>query len=277
MAVRERGFDRPRFLWVMLVAVLVFLYTPVAVVLLFSFNSGKNLYEMEGLSLRWYLELFQSEELLRSLWLSLWVAVVVAILSVILGTGLAFGIRRGARRFGLSLQGTVALRVVAPETATGVALLLMLTQLGLPLSELTLIASHTALCVAFASVVILSRLAVLNEEVENAAMDLGASQFEATWRVAIPALRPAIIAAALLSFVLSFDNFITSFFASGIGATPLPVRIYSMLRMGITPIVNAAGVVMLVVTVVAIALAWLIARWLGRRNAELLTERKAQS
>lgn len=271
MIHRRSVRDRPRFLWVVVVGVLTFLYVPIGIAVLFSFNSGRTLYEFQGFSLRWYTTLFGNADLMASLWLSLWVAVVVAALSVVFGVGLAFGIRRGVRWFGGSLQGAVILRVVTPETATGVALLLLLSQLGVPLSEFTLILSHTALCVAFAAVVILSRMAVLDERLEEAARDLGASRLSALWYVVIPALRPALIGAALLSFVLSFTNFITSFFSSGIGATPLPVRIYSMLRVGVTPVVNAAGVMMLAVTLAAIVLTFVIARWITRHNRAAAT------
>lgn len=266
MIHRRSVRDRPRFLWLTVIGVLAFLYIPISIAILFSFNSGRNLYDFQGFSLRWYTTLFGNSDLMASLWLSLGVAVVVAVLSVIFGIGLAFGIRRGVRWFGGSLQGAVILRVVTPETATGVALLLLLSQLGVPLSELTLILSHTALCVAFAAVVILSRMAVLNEQLEEAARDLGATRLSSLWFVVLPALRPALIGAALLSFVLSFTNFITSFFSSGIGATPLPVRIYSMLRVGVTPVVNAAGVMMLAVTLAAILITVVIARWITRRN-----------
>lgn len=264
---RPTAFDRPRFLWLVTGLTLIFLFLPIAVVVVYSFNAGDSLVNFEGASLRWYRTLFTDGEMLASLWLSLRVALIASLASVVLGTMLAFGIHRRRGRIGQVNQVSVVLRVVTPETATGVALLLMFTQLGMTLNTTTLVLSHIALCIAFVTVIVQSRLALLNPEIEEAAMDLGATRLQAMWLVALPMLRPAIVASGLLAFVLSFDNFITSFFTSGIGVPPLPVRIYSMIRFGVTPEINAAGVLMLIVTVVAIGLAAALARVLrgGRR------------
>jgi ABC-type spermidine/putrescine transport system permease subunit II len=266
----KAGFDRPRFLWVVTALTLVFLYVPLAVVFGYSLNNSNSLTAFHGAGLRWYRTLFADHAMLSSLWVSLQIAVIATAASVALGTMLAFGIHRGLKILGRPANAAVFLRIVTPETATGVAMLLMFTQLGITLSMTTIIISHIAMCVAFVTVVIHSRLVLLNEEVEESAMDLGATRLGAVWLVAVPALRPAIIASALLSFVLSFDDFITSFFTSGIGIPPLPVRIYGMLREGVTPEVNAVGVVMLVITAVAIALAALTARTLTRRTGVLV-------
>ena len=262
----KAGFDRPRLLWVVTTLTLVFLYAPLAVVFVYSLNNSNSLTAFHGGGLRWYRTLFADHAMLSSLWVSLQIAVVATAGSVVLGTMLAFGIHRGLKGLGRPVNAAVFLRIVTPETATGVAMLLMFTQLGIRLSMATIIVSHMAMCVAFVTVVVHSRLVLLNDELEESAMDLGATRLGAVWLVAVPALRPAIIASALLSFVLSFDDFITSFFTSGIGIPPLPVRIYGMLREGVTPEVNAVGVVMLVITAVAIALAALIARTLTRRT-----------
>ncbi len=266
MGSRRTAFDRPRTLWVVTVLVLGFLYLPLGVVFLYSFNSSNSLVELTGFSLRWYRAVFANGDMLGSLRVSVEVALVTTVLSVVLGTLLSLGVVRGMAAVGRPVQASVFLRVVTPETATGVAMLLMFTQLGITLSRATLVLAHVSLCVAFVSVVITSRLAGLNEELEEAAMDLGATRLQSVWLVAIPALRPAITASALLAFVLSFDNFITSYFTSGIGVPPLPVRIYSMIRYGVSPEVNAVGVCMLVVTVLAIVIGMLVARAVGRRR-----------
>jgi ABC-type spermidine/putrescine transport system permease subunit II len=265
----KAGFDRPRFLWVVTALTLVFLYVPLAVVFAYSLNNSSSLTAFHGASLRWYRVLFADHAMLSSLWVSLEIAVVATAGSVVLGTMLAFGIHRGLKSLGRPVNAMVFLRIVTPETATGVAMLLMFTQLGITLSIFTIIISHIAMCVAFVTVVIYSRLVLLNDEAEESAMDLGATRLGAVWLVAVPALRPAIIASALLSFVLSFDDFITSFFTSGIGIPPLPVRIYGMLREGVTPEVNAVGTLMLVITAAAIGLAALVARTLTRRTRVL--------
>lgn len=266
MGSRRTAFDRPRTLWVVTVLVLGFLYLPLGVVFLYSFNSSNSLVELTGFSFRWYRAVFANGDMLGSLRVSVEVALVTTVLSVVLGTLLSLGVVRGMAAIGRPVQASVFLRVVTPETATGVAMLLMFTQLGITLSRATLVLAHVSLCVAFVSVVITSRLAGLNEELEEAAMDLGATRLQSVWLVAVPALRPAITASALLAFVLSFDNFITSYFTSGIGVPPLPVRIYSMIRYGVSPEVNAVGVCMLVVTVLAIVIGMLVTRAVGRRR-----------
>lgn len=252
------SIDRPRFLWVVTGATLAFLFAPLVVVAVFSFNSSASLTSLDGASLRWYRAIFDDADLLASLRLSVVIAVIASVASVVLGTLVAVGIRRGSRRIGGATNGSVFLRVLTPETATGVALLLLFTQLGIPLSTTTVVVSHTVLCLAFVAVVVGSRLALLNPDVEEAAMDLGATRLQAFRLVALPVLWPSIVAAGLLSFVLSFDNFITSFFTSGVGVPPLPVRIYGMLKFGVTPVVNAIGVLMLLATVLAVGLSLLL-------------------
>lgn len=261
---RRLGFDRPRFLWVVVGVTLLFLFLPIIVATVYSFNSGSSLAAFEGFSSRWYVKLAGDGDLLNSLGLSLFVAVLAMVASTVLGTLLAFGLARGARRWAQLANAVVFLRLVSPETAIAVALLLMFTQSGITLSLTTLITGHIALCTVFVAVVVRSRLAAISTEVEDAAMDLGATPLAAVRLATLPLLAPAIIAAALLSFVLSFDNFVTSFFTSGIGTPPLPVRIYSMIRFGVTPEVNAVGVVMMIVTIAAIVLALGASRFLGR-------------
>ncbi len=264
--VRSRGFDRPRFIWLVVAAVLVFLFLPIVVVVLFSFNSADSLVVFDSFSATWYDRLLADGDLLGSLWFSVKVAVASTAISTVLGTLLALGVQRASRTPARVTDGAIVLRLVAPETATAVALLILFTQLSIPLSAGTIIAAHVALTLVFVTVVVRSRLSSLGSEVEDAAMDLGATRLQAVWLVVIPVLRPAILSGALLSFVLSFDNFITSFFTTGIGTQPLPVRIYSMLKFGVTPVVNAAGVLMLVVIAVVLALG-AVAAWLASRRS----------
>lgn len=261
----RRGTRRPYFAWIVTWATIGFLFLPIVVAVVYSFNSSKSLALFEGFSLRWYGKLFADQEILASLSVSVYLAALSTLISVVLGTLLAFGLVRAGRRWSGLGDSTVFLRLISPETAIAVALLLMFTQLGIQLSFVTLLLAHISLCIVFVTVVVRSRLAAISDETEDAAMDLGATPWEAVRFATLPQLTPAIIAAALLAFVISFDNFVTSFFTSGIGTPPLPVRIYSMIRFGVTPEVNAVGIVMLVLTIAAIALAFATTRWLSRR------------
>jgi ABC-type spermidine/putrescine transport system permease subunit II len=258
--------ERPRVLRLVTALVLAFLLAPVAVVALFSFNGERSLVRMGSLDTRWYTTLAHDGEVLRSLAYSLEIAVATAAIATVLGTALAIGLRRASRAPARATDAAILLRLVAPETATAVALLLLFTQLKIPLSTGTLLAAHVALTLAFVAVLVRSRLAGLDASLEEAALDLGATPLQAIRLVILPLIAPAIAAGALLSFVLSFDNFITSFFATGIGTQPLPVRIYSMLRVGVTPEVNAIGVLMLAIVTLVLGGSWAAGRALSKRR-----------
>ncbi|MFT3863293.1 MAG: ABC transporter permease [Solirubrobacterales bacterium] len=262
-------FDRTWWLWLITGFVLALMFIPVGVVVLFSLNSEKSLIVFGSLSTRWYDELLHDGSMLASLRISVEIAVLAALLATILGTLLAIGWQRARPLAAGATTGTVMLRLVAPETAAAAALFLLLTQMKVPLSFWTILAGHLALTIAFVAVVVRSQLVNLNPEVESAAQDLGAGPIKALWLVVLPALRPAIGSAGLLAFVLSFDDFVTTYFTSGAEGQPLPLRIYSMLRFGVTPEANAAGILMLVLTAAVLtfaALALLLFRGHRRRR-----------
>lgn len=251
---RLRGFYRPRSLWLVTTIGFVLLLAPIAVVVLFSFNSGRSLYVLSGFSTQWYSSFFRSGSIISSVELSFEIAFACMVICAILGTLTAFSLARGSRLVSGSMSGTVLARLLSPEIATGVGSLLLFTQLHIQLSPITITVAHVAFSFVYVAVVVRSRLVGLNPELELAAQDLGVSPMKATRLVALPLVWPAIVASSLLVFVFSFDDFVTSYFTTGAGVPPLPVRIYAMLRFGLTPVVNAIGVVMLVTTgAVAIA------------------------
>lgn len=263
---RPRDFDRPRFLWVVCGFSLLLLFLPVVVVLLYSFNSSRSLVVFHSFSAHWYSAAVSDSGIRASLWASAEIALITTAIAAVAGTMLAFGLHRGGRRLAALSDGALVARLVAPETATAVALLLLFTQVGITLSRATIILGHIALCLPFVTIVVRSRLGGLNPEAEDAAMDLGATRMGALRLVALPALWPSIAGASILAFVLSFDDFVTSYFTTGVGVDPLPIRIYSMLRFGVTPAVNAIGVMMMLITVVVSAVAVALLR-LARRRA----------
>ncbi len=264
----RREGDRPRFLYAVVGLVLLFLFVPIVVVILYSFNAINSLSNLHGFSLRWYRQAIDDADLRASLGVSVEIAAVTTLFSAVIGTLLAFGLERGQRALAKANEGALIVRLLSPETATAVALLLLFTQTGIALSRLTIVLGHLALCVPFVTVVVRSRLAGLNPEVEEAAMDLGASRLAALRLVALPLLWPAIAAASMLAFVLSFDDFVTTLFTAGNGTAPLPLRIYSALRFGVTPVVNAIGVLMLVIALAAASAAALLMRVARRRSMQ---------
>ena len=237
-----------------------FSFAPLAVVVLFSFNNQRSLQKFGGFSFRWYEAFFESESLRGSLVASLQIAFVTMIVATTLGTLLAFGLVRARTRFSGGANVLMLIPLVTPEIVAGVSALLLFTQVGMRLSLLTIVIAHITFSISYVTVVVRARLAALNPEIEHAAMDLGATRWQTFRLVVLPALWPAVVAAGLLVFALSFDDFVLSFFTTGESPQPLPVRIWSAIRFGVTPTINAIGTLMLAISLVAISLALVLGR-----------------
>jgi spermidine/putrescine transport system permease protein/putrescine transport system permease protein len=264
---KPRRYDRPRTLWVVTGLVYAFLFAPILVVILFSFNSARSLQTFEGFSLRWYEEFFRDESLRQSLFTSLEIAAITTVVATILGTGLALGMTRSRSRSSGFIGLLLLIPLVTPEIVAGVSAFVLFAQLGISLSITTIVLAHITFSISYVCVVVRGRLASMGTDIEEAALDLGATPLQAVRLVTLPALWPAILAAAMLVFVLSFDDFVLSFFTTGEDPQPLPVRIYSALRFGISPTINAIGTLMLVTSAAIIALAIGLPRLLGRRES----------
>jgi spermidine/putrescine transport system permease protein len=264
-----KDFDRPRFLRVYTAAFFVVMFLPILLVVVFSFNNQRSLQRFTGFSFEWYTRFFQNESLTSSLRASIEIATVTMLIGTFLGTLLAFGLVRARTRWVGGANVLMLVPLVTPEIVAGVSALLLFTQLGLRLSLLTIMLAHITFSISYVTVVVRARLAALHPEVEQAAMDLGASRLQTVWLVVLPALWPAILASGLLTFALSFDDFVLSFFTTGESPQPLPVRIWSAIRFGVTPTINAIGTLMLAISVFCIALAVLLPKLLGRRESGL--------
>jgi spermidine/putrescine transport system permease protein len=271
----HKDFDRPRFLRVFMGLFLLWTFAPIAIVVLFSFNSGKSLQNFEGFSTQWYSDFFGDQQLRDSLVASLEIALVTMIVATVLGSLLAFGLVRSRNRLSPVTNVMMLIPLVVPEIVAGVTALLLFTQIALRLSLTTIILAHITFSISYVTVIVRGRLAALNREVEEAAMDLGATRMQTMRLVVLPALWPAILAAGLLTFALSFDDFVLSFFTTGEEVQPLPVRIYSSIRFGVTPTINAIGTLMMLVSVSTIALALALPRILGRRGQTVLIGKDA--
>jgi spermidine/putrescine transport system permease protein len=262
-------FDRPRFLRVYTGLFFVFMFLPILLVVVFSFNNQRSLQRFTGFSFEWYQRFFDNESLTGSLRASIEIATVTMLVGTFLGTLLAFGLVRARTRWVGGANILMLIPLVTPEIVAGVSALLLFTQLGLRLSLLTIMLAHITFSISYVTVVVRARLAALHPEVEQAAMDLGASRLQTVWLVVLPALWPAILASALLTFALSFDDFVLSFFTTGESPQPLPVRIWSAIRFGVTPTINAIGTLMLAISVFCIGLAVLLPRLIGRKESGL--------
>jgi spermidine/putrescine transport system permease protein len=232
-----------------------FMYLPILVLAVFSFNASRYSANWEGFSLQWYERLFNDGRILSSLQDSLTVAIVAVSVSAILGTLMAVGLAK--YRFpGKSLyQGISYLPLIIPDIAIAVATLVFLASLAIPLSLWTIIAAHMVFCLAYIAVVVSSRLANLDPQLEEAALDLGATPVQAFIKVLLPELTPAIVSGCLLSFVLSMDDLLISSFTAGGGANPLPIEIFSRIRTGVKPDINALSVMLISVSAVVAFLA----------------------
>lgn len=263
----RRGTDRkPRLAIGVTVLFFALLYLPIGVVILFSFNSQKSLTVFKDFSTRWYAEFFHDDVLLSSLGMSLRVSLVAMAGSMVLGVALALGLVRCRSRLG-SLAGLIMLvPLITPEIVTGVAAMLLFKGMGITLSSTTVMLAEITFSISYVTVILRSRIAALNPEVEEAAMDLGATRWQALRLVTLPALLPSILASAVLVFALVFDDFVLAYFTTGVDPQPLSVRIYSAIRFGVEPTINAVGTLMLAGSISLIALALFIPRLFGRRG-----------
>lgn len=272
MRTRQRGAGmhrRPRFAIVVTILFFALLYLPIGAVVLFSFNSNKSLTVMHGFSLRWYQAFWHDADLKSSLGTSLQISAVAMAGSVVLGVLLAFGLVRARSRLG-GLAGVIMLiPLITPEIVTGVASLMLFKGVGLHPSLTTVMIAETTFSISYVTVILRARVAELNPEVEEAAMDLGATRTQALRLVALPLLWPAIVASAILIFTMVFDDFVLAFFTSGVSPQPLSVRIYSAIRFGVQPTINAVGTLMLCGSILLIAISLLLPRLFGRSGGGL--------
>jgi spermidine/putrescine transport system permease protein/putrescine transport system permease protein len=265
--LRRRGVERrPRAAIAVTVLFFAVLYLPIAVVTLFSFNSKKSLTSFGTPSLRWYRAFWHDPDLTGSVLTSLQVSAVAMAGSVLLGAALALGLVRARSRFGSLANVVMMIPLVTPEIVTGVGSLLLFRGLRLTPSMTTLLLAETTFSISYVTVILRSRVAALNPELEEAAMDLGATRWQALRLVTLPALVPALLASAMLVFALVFDDFVLAYFTSGVTPQPISVRIYSEIRFGIQPSINAVGTLMLVGSITLIALALAVPRLFGRKG-----------
>lgn len=245
-----------------LAAGLCFLYAPILVLIGYSFNASPLVTVWGGFSGRWYGALFSDAPLLAAAWVSLKVAILASLVATVLGTLAALVLERQGRFRGRALfTGLVFGPIVMPEVMIGLSLLLMFIGIGLDRGILTIVIAHATFCTGFVAVVVAARLRGLDRSLEEAAADLGAPPLRVLATVTLPLLAPAVAAGALLAFTLSLDDLVIASFVSGPGATTLPMRLYSQVRLGVNPEINAASTLLVGLVSAAVLLAsWLTAR-----------------
>ena len=249
------------------ILVLLFNYLPIIVVVVYSFNASKYS-NWAGFSLQWYEKLFRNSQILRSLNNSLILAFSSCGLSILIGTAGAVGMARSRFRTQGLLENVSMIPMMMPEIILGMAYLAFFSIIRIPFGMLTLIIAHTTFCIPYIFINVQSRLVGLDPAYVEAARDLGASPTRAFYDVTLPLITPAILSGALLSFAMSMDDVVISFFVTGTTSNTLPLQVYSMLKMGVTPEVNALCTLMLLVVFGGIGLYYLLTTLLKKENKQ---------
>lgn len=254
MAVRRRS----RYLAVHMGLLFAFLYLPIVVLIVLSFNASGLPTAWGGFSLEWYRALFSNEELLASIRVSLLVAVLVTLISTLLGTLLAIGLQRTVKsRF---LDTVLFLPAVIPDIVLAIGLLSFFNLLRFTLGVQTIVIAHVVFDMVFVAAIVRTRLGYFDRRIEEAAADLGARPVTVFRLVTLPVIWPGIVAGALVAFTLSLDEFVIAFFNSGPTSITFPIRVYGMIRFGVTPEVNAVAAIVMAVSLVAVLLALRLTR-----------------
>ena len=246
-----------------------FLYLPIVSMIVYSFNASRLVTVWGGFSTRWYGTLFTDGQMLAGAWLSLRIAFVTACGATLLGTLAAFALVRYGRFRGRTLfLGLVSAPLVMPEVITGLSLLLLFVAINADRGFWTVVIAHTTVTASFVTVVVQSRLVSFDRSLEEAAMDLGCPPLKTFMVVTLPLIFPAVAAGWMLAFTLSFDDLVIASFSTGPGATTLPMRIYSEVRLGVKPEINAICTVMITVVAIGVIGASLITRRAERRKEQ---------
>jgi spermidine/putrescine transport system permease protein len=242
-----RQATSPRGLTLGALGLYLFLYAPLFVLIALSWTPSEYSVRWEGFTWRWYQALWQNQPIQEALLVSLMVAIPTVVIATAIGTLTALALYRARFPGKLLVQGLLYLPLIMPSLVLGVALLLFFVAISLPLGVLTIILAHVAFSIPLTTLVILARMQRLDPQLEEAAMDLGADAWTTFWRITLPLLRPGVLAAALLAFPWSFNDFVITFFVAGVGSTTLPLRIYAMIRLGVSPMVNALGTLLVII------------------------------
>ncbi|HAM81694.1 ABC transporter permease [Ornithinibacillus bavariensis] len=249
--------------------VFLFFYIPILFVIIFSFNDSKLGTVWTGFTLEWYGSLFKNSQLIGATLSSLYIAVITTIIATILGTLAALALHRYTFIGKKSVEFLFYIPVVIPDIVVAVALLAIYGLLNMSLGLNTAIPGHVAITISYVMLVVLARLSSFDSSLEEAAKDLGANEWQTFWRVTFPLIFPGIMAGALLAFTISLDEFVISFFTLGPGSNTLPVLVYSMVRLGVSPEVNALSTIIILLMVIVVVVVGL-----RMRKGENLNEKK---
>ena len=249
------------------IAILVFLYAPLLVLVIYSFNASRMVTIWQGFSLQWFVSVFHNGDIRGAAFNSIIIAIAATIGSTLIALAGALALERGNLRLLRGIAaGLISMPLIVPEIVVAITTLVFFSALGMHYGLLNLIIAHTVFCIPFAVIPIRARLVDMGGLLEEAGRDLYASEWDIFRRITLPLLLPAITAGALMAFVVSLDDFLISLMVSSAGSTTLPVYVYGMMRLGVTPEVNAISTILLAVSLVLVTAALLIGRRAGNEN-----------
>ncbi|MCC7548795.1 MAG: ABC transporter permease [Burkholderiales bacterium] len=269
-APRRRGRRGRVLLWAAALFAYAFLYLPLAIVVAYSFNDSRLNAEWVGFTFDWYRKLANNNEMLLAAGNSLLIAAVASLVATTLGTMAGIAMHRYQLRF---LPILVLAPIAIPEILMGVALLIFFVMINFTLGLVSVAIAHIAFCIGFVAIVVRSRLAGMDESLVEAARDLGATPWRAFIHVTLPLIMPGVIAGALMAFTLSIDDFVITFFTAGAGTVTLPLQIYSMIKIAVTPEVNAVSTLLMLLTLLLIVIASKVSPNFFRGTADLEEKR----
>ncbi len=252
---------------------MAFLYLPIVLLVIYSFNASKLVTVWGGFSTQWYVELFRNEALLDAAWVTLRIALLSSTVATVLGTLAAIALVRHGRFRGRTLfSGMIYAPLVMPEVITGLSLLLLFVSIGFARGFWTIVLAHITFSMCFVAVVVQSRLVTFDRSLEEAALDLGCPPLKTFMVITLPLIAPGVIAGWMLAFTLSLDDLVIASFTSGPGATTLPMKIYSQVRLGVTPEINAVSTLLIGLVAIGVIAASLVTkrREVERERAERL-------
>ncbi|HIE75030.1 MAG: ABC transporter permease [Acidiferrobacteraceae bacterium] len=243
------------------IAFFIFLYLPIIVLIVYSFNANRMVMNWGGFGIDWYLKAFNNSDIQKAVWNSLIVATVATVFATAIATIGALVLARGGNFRGKTVSlGLITLPLMVPEIVTAVAVLIFFSAIGMNLGLGNVIIAHITFCIPFAFMPIRARLEGMDTTLEQAGRDLYASQWETFRFVTMPLLMPGIVAGAMLAFVISMDDFIITLMVGGAGSTTLPVYIYSMIRRGLTPEINAVSTMLLLASIAIVTAYWILSK-----------------
>lgn len=228
----------------------VFLYAPIVVLIVFSFNASKSTASWDGFSLKWYMELFRDQQIMKSLYYTVAIAVISSLVATVIGTFAAFGIHHMRAIPQKAILAVNNLPILNPDIVTGISLMTLFVFLSMDLGFLTLLLAHITFNIPYVILSVLPKLKQMPQDTLDAAMDLGATPWYAFRKVIMPEIMPGIVTGFLIAFTMSIDDFVISFFTTGGGVSTLSITIYAMARRGIKPIINALSTLMFVFVLV---------------------------